>query len=171
MPRAFIKGLLSADLTSLFVPQEPKVLDPQAVDESLWLTYELLTGTHKFRSYTAVDVAATLGVAEILTAVTPADNYDYVFLCAATHNDTVAHILQVIMQDTITAKRYSIMTAVSIGPFAVGAPDMGVSPNRAFLVPPNWKLGAQADAMSGTATLRLRYAFVRHSMLDPHPKI
>src|SRR5260370_5923945 len=86
----------------------------------------------------AVDVAATLGVAEILTAVTPADNYDYVFLCAATHNDTVAHILQVIMQDTITAKRYSIMTAVSIGPFAVGAPDMGVSPNRAFLVPPNW---------------------------------
>jgi len=63
------------------------------------------------------------------------------------------------------------MTAVSIGPFAVGAPDMGVSPNRAFLVPPNWKLGAQADAMGATATLRLRYAFVRHSMLDPHPKI
>src|SRR5260370_18799802 len=124
MSGACWEGLLAGVVRWLFVTQEPKGLDPQAVDESLWLTYELLTGTPKLRSYTAVDGAATLGVAEILTAVTPADNYDYVFLCAATHNDTVAHILQVIMQDTITAKRYSIMTAVSIGPFAVGAPDM-----------------------------------------------
>src|SRR5260370_7219007 len=86
MARFFIKGHLSADLTSLFVPREPKGLDPQAVDESLWLTYELLTGTPKFRSYTAVAVASTLGAAATLTAVPPPPNHHYPFLLSAPHN-------------------------------------------------------------------------------------
>src|SRR5713226_10016704 len=113
MPRAFIKGLLSADLTTLFIPQEPKVIDPQAVDESLWITFDVFPGTHKFRSRQyIVGIGGGAGGVSVDAAATPVDNYDYVFLAAASHNDGAAgHRLGFHVRDVATGQRIPIFSS------------------------------------------------------------
>ncbi len=177
MPRAFIKTLLSADLTSLFIVQEPKVLDPQAVDESLWLTFDILTGTHKFRSRTVTTfLGGGAGGIEVFQPVVPPDNYDYVFGAVAKHNDGAAgHRLAIVIKDLTSGLVFPIDSSedrlISGTVFASSFGNTAFCLRRPFLLPPNFQMGASADAMGGAAVLSFAYAFVRHTMLDPHPKI
>ncbi len=174
MPRVVIRRVVSADLLSLFTQLEPVTLEPTSISDEASYVIDILPGTHRFREATEVDVIAAAAAVTVQIPVTPIDTYDYVFACGLQHSDVASHRLEIALLQPVTGTRVPLVTSQDTlisGTSMGGVGFVKLAPNRPFLIPGGWQLDGVADTMGVGGQLRLFAAFVRHSTLDPHPKI
>ncbi len=161
-----VKAEIAQDLTDLFPPLEPISLSPTSISDELLQTFDLLPGTHRFRSVQQIDVTGLVGAVSVNSPTVPDGFYDYVIAWQMSHNDPVARRARIdLFGPPATA------VAVLNSQDATLANVFPLSGNRPILLPPFFGLRAVVEAIAVGSTVRLLYMFVRNRILEGHPKI
>ena len=171
MPR-IIKPEVAADLSELFIPQEPRLLSPDSISAELMLTQALLTGTHKFRGIALTTINGAANGLTVNSLAVPADRYWYVHSCHLMSQATDVVLHNAAIQLAPFSNVGSVLVTTKGVARLINDPTRGLYVERPFLMPPLSLIqGIIFEAPTLGTFLQFQFSFVEHRILDPHPTL
>lgn len=152
-------------LTSIYVPQEPRGLMPTEISDEIVLTHPAQPFTSSLDTMTHGGSTSAAGVNFIQSTVVPAGEVHWIHAFDAFHNDAVTRRLSIAMNQV----QGNQLTMVAIDK-ASAQFQVLMSP-RSLLLPAGYRLYAEVDIIGAGNLIFLRFEFVRYVAAEIPPSL